>query len=310
MISSGLKKLGEQKGFKEEKNCVHGIQDGYYLSISETENLKRLTVGVTLADNDERRKQIEEYISNNSKEMGIQSASIRPGYLDILFQNQFGIMDKLAARADALTTFLKQLAIPGAETCWYCGNALTGTGDKAVIEGAVVTMHGGCIESFSRRLDEAKDAFKNQNKKYGMGAVGALIGGLVGTIPWVIIYVLGYIAGLAGLVIGFGAKFGYEKLGGKPGKLKPWIVVLAIIVCVLIGTFAGLCFSVAKEFEASVFEVVPFVLEVIGEPEIFGPMIKDLLIGLAFAIAASYGIFKETRLENKGGVPDVKRLES
>lgn len=318
MASSGLKKFAEEKGLKEQKKFVYGVQNGYMITVSEEGNFKRISVGTAFAENDARKDEITEFIrSTLKKEIYLASLAITPSYVDMKLSNRFGIFDKMAAFLDALTAKLKELGVPGADTCWYCSNSFSaGAADALVIDGAVVNMHSGCIESYNRKLDEVSNEFKSEKKNYGKGAIGAVIGGIIGSIPWVIVYLLGYMVWILGLITGFAAKKGYELMGGRPGKYKVWIVVPIIIICVLLATYAGMMIGINNELrdmdiELTFSELNELALLAFEEDSDFrSGVLKDGFFGLVCALASVYGIFSESKKENRGNIPDVSRLEA
>lgn len=317
MASSGLKKLAEEKGFKEQKKFVYGVQNGYMITISEVDNSKRISVGTAFAENDARKDEIAGFIKGFSKDITVTSLVIMPSYVDIKVFNRFGIFDKIAAFLDALTAKLKELGVPGADTCWYCGNSFSGgASDTLVIDGAVVNMHSGCIESYNRKLEEMSDEFKNEKKNYGKGAIGALIGGLIGSIPWVIVYLLGYMVWILGLITGFAAKKGYELMGGRPGKLKVWIILPIIVICVLLATYAGMMISINNELRDMDIELTFSELNELSvmafeeDADFRSSVLQDGFFGLVCALVSVYGIFSESKKENRGNIPEVSRLEA
>lgn len=99
-------------------------------------------------------------------------------------------------------------------------------------------IHPACAEALLRTADQEREA-ELRSGSYGKGLLGALLGGLIGAALWALILYLGYIASVAGLVIGLLAELFYEKFGGKNGKGKIPILLLAVVFGVVLGTIAG-----------------------------------------------------------------------
>lgn len=315
MASKILYDYAEANGYQSREKIFFREYNGYIVTLSEKSGFKILNIGISLPLDDPRHNQIVGFIENTKNEYKIAEYSIHPSYMRISFQDNKGVMERIT---DVLNNTVKQLnenGIPGSKVCWYCNMELMGSSERVLIDGAVVNMHSGCFETFDRTVNEASDEFHKEKKNYGRGLVGALIGGLIGVIPWVIVYLLGYIVGILGLVIGFATKFGYEKLGGKPGKAKVWIIVLVVIFSVVLGSLIGVNISLHNMLQeegysgyaiSDVFGLFSMLMAEDAEYRLV--VLKDTLIGLAFAFAAIYGIFKETKKEGTGNFVSVKRL--
>jgi hypothetical protein len=226
-------------------------------------------------------------------------------------------MKRLTALLDKVVSVLKESEVPGNTVCWYCNNQFVGANpEKVQVNEAIVSMHSGCVESYSQSIQNASEEFHSEPKNYLRGFSGALLGGIVGVIPWVIVYLLGYFVGWLGFIIGFTSKKGYELLGGRPGKAKPWIILVVVIFCVLFGQFVGEIVSLNNALNDegytgfSFFELPSLVIEfLIYEPEYQSSVITNVGLGLLFAFLGIYGLFKDLKHEGKGSLATVKRLD-
>ena len=87
------------------------------------------------------------------------------------------------------------------------------------------------------------DFVEEDEGTYGKGFAGAFLGAAAGALVWAIAMGIGYLFGLLGLLIGFAAGKGYDYLKGKQGKGKMFILLLASVVGILVGSAVGLCLS-------------------------------------------------------------------
>lgn len=315
MASKNLKEFAASLSFENKNNRYFGDYQGYSITLAEGGGRKTLIIGMTLPRDDSRLNQMVGFVENNKKEKKIVEYSIHPSHLSIAIQDGKGVIERLTALMNDGIRMLQEMGIPGSSVCWYCQSELPAGTEKIQVNEAVIPMHSGCIESFSRNVEQAADEFHKEQKNYGRGFVGALIGGILGVIPWVIVYLLGYFVGILGILIGFATKKGYELMGGKPGRAKAWIVLLVVIVCVLLGQFIGDYIELYNALVDEGFENITlsdlndWYSILMEDSEILFSTIKNILIGVAFAFAGIYDIFRDLRKEGKGNIATVKRLQ-
>lgn len=126
---------------------------------------------------------------------------------------------------------------------------------------------------------------------------------------------LGFFVGLLGFVIGFLTKKGYEILGGKPGRLKPWIIILVIIICVILGQFVANSIDMHQALQDegyigyTMFDLPIMVWEYFSlDEEYRGFFIKDIAMGLVFAFLGIFDILRSLNSEIRGNRPKTKKL--
>ncbi len=313
MAGKNLKDLAASLGFENKNNRFFGDYQGYSITLSDSNEQKNLMIGIALPGDDPRTNQIVEFIEKNKKEYGIVEYSIHPSHVSISVQNIKAFDETLTRLMNDAIRLIRELGIPGSEVCWYCN--LTGGTEKVQVNEAVVSMHNGCIESFSQKIEQASQEFHSEKKNYGRGFIGALIGGIVGAIPWLIVYLVGYVVAILGVLIGFASQKGYELMGGKPGKAKAWIVLLIVIVVVFGSHFIGDTIELSNYLKDEGFtdfvysDVVDFHITMIQEDsEYRGVILGNLLKGLLFGGAGAVGIFLGLKKEGKGNIATLKRI--
>ncbi len=316
MISSSLKKFADPLGFENKNGRLFGNYRGYTVTLAEGMGNKRLMIGVAMPTDDPCWNQIAGFIETNRKDSRIESFSFHPSHITIILHDAAGTMKRLEELLDKTVKALAEAMVPGNTACWYCNTAFTGSNpDKIQVNEAVVPMHSACIENYNQSIQQASEEFKNQPKNYLRGLLGAVLGGLVGVIPWVIVYLVGYFVGWLGLLIGFTAKKGYEILGGRPGKAKPWIILLVVILSVFLGQFMaesiGLYNDLIDEGYTgfTILDMPSVVVELVTyEPEYQRAMLSNVGLGLLFAFAGIWGLFRDMKHEGKGSIATTKKL--
>lgn len=137
-----------------------------------------------------------------------------------------------------------------------------------------------------------------QEKRENMllGIIGALAGVLLGAVLWVILGQVGFIAGIAGYAIVYCGMKGYGMLGRVLSKKGIVICILLSIVAVVGAEMVSLAIIAFNELNevygitlGDAFRLLP---DLMKEPELAGAVAKDLIIGYALSIWASYSSVK------------------
>lgn len=317
MVGIPLKKLAETLGFENKNGRVFGDYKGYSVTLMDGMGYKRIFIGICLSKDDPRWNQILGFIETNRKENRIKGYAIHPSHIDIKLENVTGTNKHLEEFLDKAVKMLEEAGIPGNTVCWYCRNQfMEERPNKVQLDEAIIPMHSACVERFRDDVDYASREFNKEQKNYIQGFFGALIGGLVGTIPWIIVYLLGYFVGYLGLIIGFAAKKGYEILGGRPGKAKPWIVVIIVIFSVLVGQFIAENIHLYLYLKDEGYDGIPilrlpgFVIELLKyEKEYQKAVFTNVGIGLVFAFLGIFNLFRELKKEGRGNLISIKPVE-
>ncbi len=130
---------------------------------------------------------------------------------------------------------------------------------------------------------------QKQRDNLPLGILGALLGVLLGIILWVVIGQIGFIAGIAGYAIVFCSMKGYEILGKGLSKRGIVICVILSFLAVIVAEVASLGLTAFVELGPDAIYYLP---ELLQEPELVGIIVKDLAVGYALSIWASYSFIK------------------
>lgn len=126
------------------------------------------------------------------------------------------------------------------------------------------------------------------------GLVGAFLGSLIGAVLWVLIYKLGFIAGLAGAVTAVCALKGYELLGKVLDKKGVICCVIIVVITIFLANKIAWSWEIYEvytsdfNYEITFFDAFISADEIIEYSELTLDYYKDLLIGYALTIWASY----------------------
>lgn len=304
MIGSGLKKFAAENGMKVYAGVAYGSLRGYAATLSEGAGYKQIFFSVAFPDPAQKSLLVD--VINGvdlQKDYRVQQLQMSLKGIQVVFSDNPGTMKKIVAFVDWFIPLLQQYGATTADVCAECGMQIT-AGCWKMVDGVAHHFHETCAEKVRNEVAAA-----NENRKveaegsYAMGAVGALLGAVVGAVVWAIVLCLGYVASLVGLLIGWLSEKGYTLLRGKQGKLKIAILIVAIIVGVVVGTLGGYALTYAQliaEDEAGglAYSDIPMLMEyTLTDPETQGYVLKDVVMGLAFAALGVFALLRKAGKE-------------
>lgn len=313
MIGSGLKKLAKEKGMKVASGVAYGSLDGYAATMQEGSGWKRVTLTTKFTDVQKQNELLALCNSKNlQKEYRVQNLQFSTDGIDIVFRDTVGTMKKLTAFLDWFMPLLPQHGALGVNYCPQCGMEITG-GCWKLVNGVASHMHEACAEKLVRDIrSEEQEQKENASGSYVSGLIGALLGSALGSIVWAIVLSLDYVASIVGLLIGFLADKGYDLLKGKQGKAKVWILILATLAGVVLGTLGGYGIVMgqmitAGELPGYVFADIPMLLTdmIRYSPEFTGALVSNIGLGVLFAGLGIFGLLRKTNRE----VSDTKIID-
>ena len=175
------------------------------------------------------------------------------------------------------------------------------------VGGTAVEICESCVARLSQLEREGATEPRSAGGSYLTGTIGAASGAVIGAILWILVARLGFVSSLVGLVMAFLAKTGYEMLNGRKGRGKAAIIATAVFL----GVIAAVLSYYPIEIREALGPELPFsfwlqtvLVGFASDSEVFWLIMKDLGIGLLFALLGSYGIvsgiLKEASGANKG----------
>ena len=315
MIGSGLRKLAQQYGMKEDSGVAYGSLRGYATTLSEGAGWKRVDIATQIAD-PVQLTQLQTAANgvDLQKEYRVQELVLGPKSINVVFFDNPGTMKKLTAFIDWFYPLLDQCGATKANICTECGSE-TATGVWYLIEGVAYYFHESCAQSVCNAIAEEEDHRKQEDTgSYVQGLVGAVLGAALGAVVWALVLMMGYVASIVGFVIGWLAEKGYNLLHGKQGKAKVIILIFAIILGVVLGTLVSDGLTLAQmigngELPGITNSDIPDMIRFMWteDAEYRSATITNVLMGLVFAALGVYSLLRKAGQETAG--VKVKKLK-
>lgn len=305
MIGSGLKKFAAENGLRVAKGVAYGSLRAFAVTLSEGSGYKQIVITTKFADQSKLQElQATVNQKNIAREYRVQNLDFNVNGIRIVFGDTVGTMKKISEFVDWFFPLLQLYGAQGAHMCSECGGQLTGGGWK-LINGVAYPMHESCAEHVRGQIASENEYRKQESEgSYGTGLIGALLGAAIGAVVWALVLNAGYVASLVGLLIGWLAEKGYNLLKGKQSKGKVVILIVAIVLGVVLGTFAADAMTVAKlisETEGAVVtyaEIPQFLIMLLQEDAEYATAVAtNIGMGLLFAGLGVFALLRKTGAE-------------
>jgi hypothetical protein len=308
MVGSGLKKLAQEYGMQVASGVAYGSMEGFATTFSEGSGYKQIVITTTFSEaGSADTLQAILNTRNISREFRVQKLNIAPNGINIVFHDNPGTMKKIRDFLNWFLPKLKHSSATGYQVCTECGCEVT-EGLWVLINNVAFYMHDSCAQAAERNIIEEEDAAKRADMgSYATGTIGALLGAAIGAVVWALVLLMGYVASVVGLLIGWLAERGYNLFRGKQGKAKVLILIIAIILGVLLGTFAADAITVASmigngELPGIVYgDIVPMIIFMLSEDAAYaGATMSNILMGLLFAALGVFALLRKTNKDVSG----------
>lgn len=304
MVGSGLKKLAAENGMKVSAGVAYGDFRGYAVSFWEGAGFKAMSICTKFTDVTALNALQAQLNSRNlKKDFRVVQVSFVPDGVFVEFHDDPGTMKKMNAFFDWFFPLLSESSATGVDICPSCGCAIEMDGCWTKVDNMVYHQHKACAGAMCRDIDaEYAQTQEEDTGSYGGGLVGALIGGILGGVVWAAVLLLGYVASVVGLLIAWLADKGYTLCHGRRGKGKVAILIVAILVGLLVGTFGADAFTLAQmisagELPGATFGDIPFMfLLLFADSAYVTATLGNLALGVLFA---GLGVWAFLRKANK-----------
>lgn len=305
MIGSGLKKFAAENDLRVDKGVAYGNLRGFAATLSEGSGYKQIVITTKFADpNKLQELQAAVNQKNIAREYRVQRLDFGVDGIRIVFGDTVGTMKKIAAFVDWFFPMLHVYGVQGAELCGECGGQLTG-GCWKLINGVAYHMHESCAEHVRGQIASDNESRKLESEgSYVTGLFGALLGAAIGAVVWALVLNAGYVASLVGLLIGWLAEKGYNLLKGKQSKGKVVILAVAVVLGVVMGTFAADVMTLVQlinETEGMMMtygDIPQFLLMLLQEDaEYAAAVATNIGTGLLFAGLGVFALLRKTGAE-------------
>lgn len=305
MIGFGLKKFALANGMKAAHGVAYGNLRGFAVTMSEGGGWKRLSVSTRFPDA-EHQMTLQNAVNqrNISREFRVQSLQFAADGIHVIFSDTVGTMKRIEAFVDWFFPLLGQAGVTGYTVCPECGG-LVSAGKWKLVGGMALYVHDTCAERIRLSVDAGNEQRRQENKgSYGLGLLGAILGALLGAIVWAVVLNLGYVASFVGLLVGFLAEKGYTLLGGKTGKGKVPILIVAVLFGVFLGTMLPDAYELAKMISAGelpglAYSDIPSLIHYLfaADEDYRRATLSNGGIGLLFAALGTFSMFRRAGQE-------------
>lgn len=302
MIGSALKKFAQQNGLTMDKGVAYGSLSGIAVTLSEGSGWKQIVFSTRFAD-PARRTAVSDALAARDlkKEFWVTKYDVNSKRIQVMFQDKRDIMDRMQVFLNWFLPLLRANGASGAEYCAQCGQLITG-GKWVLLNGNAYHFHPQCAERVRQDMETKKQRRREEDTgNYFTGLLGALVGAILGAVVWAIVLQMGHVAALVGLLIGFLAEKGYNLCKGKQGGGKIVILIIAVIVGVVLGTFFSEWYGGAKlissgELPGLEISDIPGLILLVLErnADARRVFIGNIGIGLLFAALGVFALLRQT----------------
>lgn len=302
MIGSALKKFAQQNGLTMDKGVAYGSLSGIAVTLSEGSGWKQIVFSTRFAD-PARRTAVSDALAARDlkKEFRVIKYDVNSKRIQVMFQDKRDIMDRMQVFLNWFLPLLRANGASGAEYCAQCGQLITG-GKWVLLNGNAYHFHPQCAERVRQDMETKKQRRREEDTgNYFTGLLGALVGAILGAVVWAIVLQMGHVAALVGLLIGILAEKGYNLCKGKQGRGKIVILIVAVIVGVVLGTFFSEWYGGAKlissgELPGLEISDIPGLILLVLErnADARRAFIGSIGIGLLFAALGVFALLRQT----------------
>lgn len=281
-------------GFVYEKaqNIIHGTYRGIRLLIVpvESEAQYQIQFYADVEKNSEKNGFLDWLGSLHQTLQFVHHAGYNGSNLVSVYVQSDGANDKehLTEAIDTLVLKCEEYVIHNC--CAHCKGDLPL--HTAAVDNTPLLLCDGCLGKVTSGMNQAR--VRKENPLFGI--IGAVLGVLIGSVLWVVIGQIGFIAGIAGFAIVFCGMKGYDLLGGRLSR--GGIVVCVLLSCLAIAGAEFISLGIAiyrnlgEMYVISLGDSFQLIPELMQDSEMVAGVAKDLVVGYALAIWASYSNIK------------------
>lgn len=308
MIGSGLKKLAKENAMTVYGGVAYGSLRGYAATFSEGAGYKKIDFAISFPDA-ENRVALTDLVAVSGVRSTYRVTNISFGakVTQVTFHDTAGTMKRIYAFLDWFIPLLEQHGATRADICAECGGQMVSP-VWVQVNGICYPVHDSCAKVIQGDVNAGNDARSAADSgNYITGALGALAGSLIGAVVWALVLNAGYVASLVGLLIGWLAEKGYTLGKGKRGKGKVWILAIAMLLGVALGTFGSDAIEIGKMIldgslaGFSLTEIPLFILALlVDNPDYVSGVLYNLGMGVLFAALGVFFILHQAAADGAG----------
>lgn len=308
MIGSALKKLARENGMTVQGGVAYGSLQGFAATLSEGSGYKKIDFAVSFAD-PANRVAVTDLLNGTDlrKNYRVLNMAIHGNNIQFTFHDTVGTMKKIQAFLDWFLPILENHGASKANVCSECGMPLENP-TWAQVNGICYPLHETCAQRVQAAVEaDNTRKIEEDTGNYLTGTLGALVGAALGAVVWALVLNAGYVASLVGLLIGWLADKGYNLCKGKQGKGKVVILIIAIVLGVVLGTFGADVMTLASmissgELYGFGYGDIPMIMMILMQEDTgyMSATITNIGTGLLFAALGVYFILRQTAKDVSG----------
>lgn len=191
-----------------------------------------------------------------------------------------------------------QAAIPG----YNAGEPASPYGAPIPANGAVSdpTAYPPVPDADGHEIAAQSDAAPAAPENVGRGILFSLLAVVLGAVLAGLIYQMGFIASITSFAMAFAAIWLYSKGAGAPPRAGTWPLIGVIVVGVILSLFTMVGWSLYAELSAeypsaTAGDILPYVFELLFNPEVWSYVGTDALIFVAFAALGTFTTLRQLR---------------
>lgn len=288
MIFPGLKKLGQEFGFKNNGTYIYGFLGNTYVVFADGPNKKNVWFRFPHSLDESDKQKIKSWekkgYAKNVEFLEDQSFDVR-----ITFMEYF-VPFKIAKIKEVIEDITKYSAekYPQAKPKCCGDNCLSYTNLNIYeVDGIPLPMCAACAQKLERDIEDIYEQEKLQPNNYLIGFIAAAVFSIPGILVSFFFFMLGKLAAVAGLVYYILAQKGYAWAKGKYNKIGIIIISLISLLFTALGTYISYVGSVVKElFKIPEMKPHPFAdivkaaFVLVQEPELKKELLTNIYVSL------------------------------
>jgi len=249
MILPGIKKIAKNKNWLRSNSMTSGVENDYLVNMGDGQGFKFFLLH-NMKIPESKIDLLKTEFDAIKKNFSFNVIEIENNSIYITIKEMFlpAKKEKIVKALDAIVDILKRNAIPVNTTCIDCGKNDDTTLHYVNTKDVNFPICSGCAGNLRHKLFTEKEIFLNEDKNYMRGLLGAIIFSIPGMIVWLLATVyLERIAAAIALLMFYLSIKGYEKFGGKMGKMKAWILLSANIIMIIMSNFLTVGYLLFKK---------------------------------------------------------------
>ncbi|MDC0559112.1 hypothetical protein OAO42_01740 [Candidatus Izimaplasma bacterium] len=299
---ASYKKIAQDLQWEFGNGYAYHNKDGFLVTLINSVNfisvpplIKRLVVAYDKLE-ETQLTELQNYLQEDKKEYKLLQSEVKYTYVSIELNENKKTIDatRLQELLDHVINRLISLGITGSNKCVYCSQELPDSITK--IYNVQFPSHKECSIHTTYGLDTLGIEYKDNEKNYIQGTLGALFGAFMGMVPYVALSMfLNKISAVLAFLICYLAFFFYKKVGGKLSKVTSVIIGLTTVLAVVLTNVivAGIIIYIND----GTLTMDNFKL-IYTDPGLSTIMIADLALGLMVALFSFVTINTKIKLES------------